>query len=1439
MRQYPHIYRLLSAGLIGCLLVLAGQIQESFGHSQSATSSADSPTLQLDHGDGYWAEKAQNYEPFVLDTPITRALPTEWSTIGRWEPVIQWPHIPVSAATLPDGRILTWASNQRNAFPVGPEFTYTATWDPLTGQFQEFDYAGHDMFCAHHVTLPDGRVLANGGRNAVTTTSVFDYRTNTWSPVDSMTYGRWYPTSIALPSGEVFTAGGGDTPTSGATTNPNTGSNTAELWTPGQGWEVLSGFNLTTITNTPGFESTWWPYVHLMPTGQILHSGPSTDMHVIDLSGQGSLVNVGPRISSNDWYPKDAAMIMYNEGKLLLIGGAASASASTSAGGASNRAVTIDMNGATPQVMETGSMTHARRFPNAVMLPTGEVMVIGGLTSGLKFSDSGSILQAELWNPTSQAWRPLDSMDVPRNYHSLALLLPDGRVLTGGGGLCGNCSANHQDAQLFTPHYLFNADGSLATRPVISQGPEIVGHGQVFSVSVTTSPTITAFNLLKMSSVTHAVTADQHFLTVPFTSLGNGAYQLTAHANSNVLTPGFYMLFAVDDQGVPSVAKTLQVVSSGQSHQLNVALAGTGEGTVVSTPVGIDCGNDCSHVYADSTSVALTATPAADSRFVAWSGACTGTTACSLIMTAGQGATATFENPPPTAMAGPDQTVQESMLVTLDSTGSTDFNAIPLASQVWTQTSGPIATLSSPTATQPSFTAPEVGESAAVLSFDLTVTDSRGLTDTDSVSITITPTPLFTLTVSKAGTGGGTVTSTTAGIDCGSNCSQSYPQGTTVTLNASSDPDSRFTGWGGDCTGNLTCTLNMTANRTVMSTFENPPPTANAGVDQTVDEGALTTLNASSSTDFNMAPLASYEWTQTSGPGVALSTPNSSQATFTATDIGQDGAILMFGLTVIDSRGLTASDSVTVTVLDANLPPLANAGPDQTVEENTLVRLDGSTSADADANGSIASFLWVQAAGPAVIFSDMTLAQPTFTAPAVVLSAELQTVNTVSHASLGRLAGAIESPADSIDHHWAFMFTQAREVVSVKGLSELRLDHPDDIYAVSLTYWDHQMLETPHDHRTQSTQSDQAWSYTLGNEDSDADLLASRETPAECSAFTGNVFVTNSMPPLTVRAAYDEMNVYFCVTAPVSADTSRAAPSLSLKIAALDCLMEACTVTTNNALFTPSLAFDLTVTDNEGLSATDRVVIQVVEADRSDTDTDNVINEVEDGAPNGGDGNNDGVLDRHQTHVASLPNQVDNSYVTVASPSGSVLKNVSSGSSPSANNQPANYQFPLGFLAFTVQGLALGESTTVTLFNAAGVTPDTYYKYGPTPDNPTAHWYEFLFNGTTGAEIQSDRIVLHFVDGQRGDEDLVANGNIVDPGGLATRAVIPPAPAPAPAPAGGGGGGGGGGGCTMTLGVRMDPTLLVVLGLILLYFKFDSMCAALNMARRDQEKKMR
>ena len=162
------------------------------------------------------------------------------------------------------------------------------------------------------------------------------------------------------------------------------------------------------------------------------------------------------------------------------------------------------------------------------------------------------------------------------------------------------------------------------------------------------------------------------------------------------------------------------------------------------------------------------------------------------------------------------------------------------------------------------------------------------------------------------------------------------------------------------------------------------------------------------------------------------------------------------------------------------------------------------------------------------------------------------------------------------------------------------------------------------------------------------------------------------------------------------------------------------------------------------------------------------------------DGNNDGVADNVQHNVASLHTADGQNYVTLEASGGHQIENMTAVPNPSPADAPEGVTFPYGFFEFQVTGLAAGEAITVTLYLPTGETLTTYWKYGPTPNNPVPHWYEFMYDGQTGAVINGNVIVLHFVDGQRGDDDLTANGVVTDQGGPGFR-VAPGGATPIPA----------------------------------------------------------
>ena len=151
--------------------------------------------------------------------------------------------------------------------------------------------------------------------------------------------------------------------------------------------------------------------------------------------------------------------------------------------------------------------------------------------------------------------------------------------------------------------------------------------------------------------------------------------------------------------------------------------------------------------------------------------------------------------------------------------------------------------------------------------------------------------------------------------------------------------------------------------------------------------------------------------------------------------------------------------------------------------------------------------------------------------------------------------------------------------------------------------------------------------------------------------------------------------------------------------------------------------------------------------------------------PNSGDANEDGINDSIQNYVVTLDSYKAQGYVILETPPGTYLSNCQASNNPSPGNAPADINFDFGFFDFTINGLTHGGSTSLTMTLPNGVKPGTYYKYGQTPTIQTDHWYEFMYDEQTGAEINENIIILHFIDALRGDDELIQDSMAIDLGG--------------------------------------------------------------------------
>ncbi|WP_405381836.1 MopE-related protein [Maribacter sp. LLG6340-A2] len=498
------------------------------------------------------------------------------SVDGEWSDPIQFGIVPVAVANLPNGNLITWSSQFRDTFVVeGDGTTFTELFDPRGGIDGKGAALGtftsntdHDMFCPGINNLADGRILSAGGTSSEKT-SIYDWRTNSWTVADQMNIPRGYQGNVTLKDGSVFTIGG-------SWSGGFYGKRDAELYSTLTGWQKLPNIHGEDIFVNADYAEenqgnyridnhVWlWP----APNGKLFHAGPSEMMHWIDVDVPGGhIVEAGIRQDNvqnvRDYYSMKGNTVMYDIGKILKTGGAgAYGDDDIGTVPARDNSFIIDLNGIgfgnMPNVTYVGNMSRPRTMHNSTVLPNGEVLITGGLEYAAVFTDVTAVKGAEIFNENT-GWRSVAAMQIPRTYHSVAILMVDGRVFVGGGGLCDSTEdcVNHMDAEIYSPPYLFNPDNTLAERPQIINGPENTGYNSTISIEAT--PGIQEFSLIRFSAATHSTNNEQRRISVDFTANANN-YNIEI-PERELLPPGYYMLFGLDANGVPSIAHTIQIGS--------------------------------------------------------------------------------------------------------------------------------------------------------------------------------------------------------------------------------------------------------------------------------------------------------------------------------------------------------------------------------------------------------------------------------------------------------------------------------------------------------------------------------------------------------------------------------------------------------------------------------------------------------------------------------------------------------------------------------------------------------------------------------------------------------------------------------------------------------------------------------------------------------------
>jgi hypothetical protein len=513
---------------------------------------------------------------------------TETPVMGAWELLEESSEVAaVHAALLPNGEVVYYSGN------TGPEIPAdTRIWNPVQRMVRAAPNAPDtDLFCNGLTMLWDGRLFVVGGTAKYSEGpgdpwfgSNAAYRFDPfvgWERIEDMAFGRWYPTALALPDGRVLVVGGeGGAEVNGARTEQ------AEVYDPLGGWTVLP--------DSANRFLPLYPRLHVLASGEILCAGQGAATAILNLDtlewreiapaepapmGGGSGPARQPK-RSRAARPKAAprgargrktAAARARHGEhptpappphihdhrpgsvgprpddLSVLVGPAQAMKVLNAGGgdpATANARIMDLSEDAPAWREIAPMHHGRWFPNSVVLPDGTLFVAGG---GLIYN-AEPVMEAEIFDPVSEAWILDAPMSVPRLYHSTAVLLPDGRVWMAG-------TDGETRMELYSPDYLF-----AGPRPILFAAPASVTYGQQFPIPMADPDDVADACFIRLSAVTHAVNMGQRYVPLDVAVTGPNELEVTAPGDPFLAPPGHYLLFIRNHAGVPAEAPIILLV---------------------------------------------------------------------------------------------------------------------------------------------------------------------------------------------------------------------------------------------------------------------------------------------------------------------------------------------------------------------------------------------------------------------------------------------------------------------------------------------------------------------------------------------------------------------------------------------------------------------------------------------------------------------------------------------------------------------------------------------------------------------------------------------------------------------------------------------------------------------------------------------------------------
>jgi len=511
------------------------------------------------------------------------------SEVGAWNRQrggpFAMPAVAIHSVLLATGKVMFWGR------PPGDPGAVTAgygwLWDPVTGVSKRVDppevlhpdgeLKPANIWCAAQSLLADGTVLVTGGNLAdegpgsgwkgLDTAFTFNPFTETWAVQPTMRRGRWYPSQLEMGDGRTLIMSGLDE------LGIEQMNSDVEMFTPGATSAAPGTMSLIGSQGGAGEPpiGEYYPHLFWMPSGRALIAGQhvSDSWFLTPPSAGGSFSwQDAPNLSRGRFFGNAVLKPGGPAGstKVLQLGGA-----DLPATAAADSEIFDEQTSAwSPAPAQNIGRGHA----NTVLLPGGSMVTVGGglgrRATGL-YDATEDQKQVELYDPATGAWRLGPAQQQRRAYHSTALLLPDGRVLSAGDDATEpgvpNSGRYDDDAEIYEPPYLFDGDGSLAPRPQISLAPASVRWATPFAVR-SPSADITRAVLVAPGATTHANDMQQRHVELAVTQNYSGTgVNVVSPPNTDVAPPGYYMLFLLNSRGVPSVARSIRLDPAAPSPQ--------------------------------------------------------------------------------------------------------------------------------------------------------------------------------------------------------------------------------------------------------------------------------------------------------------------------------------------------------------------------------------------------------------------------------------------------------------------------------------------------------------------------------------------------------------------------------------------------------------------------------------------------------------------------------------------------------------------------------------------------------------------------------------------------------------------------------------------------------------------------------------------------------